>query len=128
VRLSDLEAFFVRREVRACAGPGSGCSTTSPHSSHEYHYPTETIADADGVYFLCPKCFAENGGPIGTHSVICWRPRMPAEVLPGPGRWEFVGTGLGDLTLRAGSSSVALRGGCAAHFFVEQGAIRMCAG
>ena len=21
---------------------------------------------------LCPKCFAENGGPVGTHSVICW--------------------------------------------------------
>lgn len=81
------------------------------------------MADADGISFLCPKCFKEKGGPIGTHSIICWRPRVSAEIKPGPGRWEFDGTGFGDLTLKAGSSSIAVTGGCQAHFFVTAGEI-----
>ncbi len=36
------------------------------------------------------------------------------------------GTGIADLTLVAGSSSVALQGGCKAHFFVRDGAIVDC--
>lgn len=85
-----------------------------------------SMEDADGIRFLCPVCFKANNGPRGTHSVICWRPRVPAEVSPGPGRWEFAGTGLGDLSLVAGSSSVQLLGGCRAHFFVKNGAIECC--
>lgn len=83
----------------------------------------DALAEADGVLFLCPKCFEANGGEVGTHSVICWRPRVPPDVCPRPGRWEFHGTGLGDLTLVAGSSSVLLQAGCAAHFCVRAGAI-----
>ena len=89
--------------------------------------PDVSLAEADGVMFLCPKCFAANGGAVGTHRVICNRPRVPQRdgVYVGPGRWEFSGTGLDDLTLTAGSSSIALQGGCGAHFFIEAGAIRM---
>jgi hypothetical protein len=83
----------------------------------------DRIADADGVGFLCPKCFKTNGGRVGTHAVVCWRPRVPPDVDPKPGRWEFVGTGLDDLTLVAGSSSVLLSGPCGAHFHVRGGAI-----
>jgi hypothetical protein len=81
------------------------------------------IEDADGLEFLCPICFVANAGPIGTHSVICWRPRVPLDEMPGPGRWEFQGTSLADLTLVAGSSSILLTGGCKAHFFVRAGEI-----
>jgi hypothetical protein len=106
VNLIDLEPYFIRRE-------------------HEVYIPVESIDHADGVLFLCPKCFAANAGSVGTHSIICWRPRVPSEVDPKPGRWEFSGTGLADLSLVAGSSSVLLQGGCNAHFFVEAGKIRM---
>src|SRR5574342_554084 len=68
------------------------------------------FAEADGIIFLCPKCFVANKGPIGTHSVICWRPHVPQTTTPVPGRWEFQGTGFDDLTLVAGSSSVLLHG------------------
>ena len=81
------------------------------------------LADADGIAFLCPKCFAAKGGPVGTHSIICWRPRVPIGLGPGPGRWEFEGSSFADLSLKAGSSSIALTGGCAAHFFVTAGEI-----
>ena len=84
----------------------------------------DTIEEADGVMFLCPKCFKENGGPVGTHRVLCWRPRVSQEIPPTPGRWEFKGTGYDDLTLVAGSSSIFLTGeGCGAHFFVKNGEI-----
>lgn len=82
-----------------------------------------TIDEADGIVFLCPKCFVEKGGPIGTHSIICWRPRVPQDIDPKPGRWEFEGTGFNDLTLVAGSSSILLLGGCNAHFFIRNGGI-----
>jgi len=83
-----------------------------------------SIQEADGILFLCPVCFVTNKGPIGTHSVICWRPRVPMTTPPGPGRWEFSGTGYNDLTLTAGSSSIHLTGpGCGAHFHITNGEI-----
>jgi hypothetical protein len=84
----------------------------------------EDISEADGLIFLCPKCFAENGGRVGTHSIICWRPHVSQDALPKPGRWDMRGSGFFDLSLVAGSSSIALMGGCNAHFFIENGLIR----
>lgn len=86
----------------------------------------EGIGEADGVMLLCPKCFDKNGGEVGTHRVICWKPSVPQSVYPVPGRWNLVGTSLEDLTLKAGSSSVALTGGCKAHFFITDGKIKQC--
>jgi len=86
----------------------------------------EEIEGADGVLFLCPKCFETNSGEVGTHSIICWAPHIPLlPDLTGPGRWALKGTSVEDLSLVAGSSSVLLNGGCNAHFFVECGLVRM---
>lgn len=82
-------------------------------------------AEADGIMFLCPKCFEAHRGPVGTESVICWRPHVPQTINPVPGRWEMDGTGFDDLTLCAGSSSVLLMGGCNAHFFIRNGEVVM---
>lgn len=82
-----------------------------------------TFADCDGLMFLCPKCYAENHGPVGTHMVICWKPHVPQDVSPRPGRWSQEGTGLDDLRLVAGSSSIALQGGCGWHGFVGMGGV-----
>lgn len=84
------------------------------------------IANADGLMFLCPKCFAENGGPVGTHAIICWTPRVPDSARPGPGRWSIKGTGLHDVTLdgaRGKTRSVQLTGGCAWHGYVTKGEV-----
>lgn len=84
------------------------------------------IEKADGVIFVCPKCYSANDMKRpGVHSVVCWKPRVPQTVKPGPGRWDFKGTGMHDLTLVAGSSSIHLTGpGCGAHFFIENGFVR----
>lgn len=92
-----------------------------------YYGKVETIAEAQGVRFLCPLCFEKNGGEVGTHSVICWsRSRgTPEEAQPGPGRWRMDGTSLDDLTLNADppsdKRSVQLNGGCAWHGFITKG-------
>jgi hypothetical protein len=82
------------------------------------------MAAADGLIFLCPKCFAEHGGPVGTHVVICWfTGRVPDDLDPRPGRWNPQGTGLDDLTfVGPGAVSVLLTSGCGWHGLVQNGA------
>jgi hypothetical protein len=88
---------------------------------------SRSIQKADGVQFLCPKCFEANGGSKGTHSVICWQPHVPQSTPPTPGRWRFEGRGFRTLTLRASSSSILLTGGgCGAHFWIRQGEVVPC--
>lgn len=113
MRLRDLQAEF----LRYTGEDGKLMHVGDP--------PDVTLEQADGIMFLCPVCFAKNGGPVGTHRIICNRPRVPLRegIYVGPGRWEFEGTGIDDLTLVAGSSSILLLGGCAAHFFIRNGAI-----
>ncbi len=87
------------------------------------------MAGAQGVKFLCPKCFATNRGPVGTHSVICWSRSAgtPEEMQPGPGRWKMDGSGISDLTLNGdaigggGARSVLLTSGCGWHGFINSG-------
>lgn len=91
-----------------------------------YRHDVDALSDAQGVLFLCPKCFVANGGPVGTHSVLCWflgRGVLDTEE-PKPGRWNALGTGLSDLTLQAGSSSILLTGeGCKWHGFIRGGEV-----
>ncbi len=85
--------------------------------------PVFSIDEADGLMFLCPLCFERNGGASGTHTIICWRPRVSVMVSPSPGRWEFEGAGLKNLTL---VSSVEIPNGCGAHFWVRNGVVEPC--
>lgn len=105
MRLRDLEARFYR-----ITAPG-------------HRLEVDTLAEAQGVLFLCPACFKTNNGPIGTHSVMTWfRDRgVPDDEVPRPGRWQVASssTGLDDLTL---TPSVLLPGpGCGWHGFVTNG-------
>lgn len=112
IALADLDPQFVRYVRR---GPTV------------YHEKVDHIALAQGVRFLCPKCFEANGGPVGTHVVVCWSRSkgIADDVQPGPGRWKMEGTGFADLTLNAeppgGLPSIQLTGGCAWHGFITAG-------
>lgn len=87
------------------------------------------MAEAQGLLFLCPKCFVANGGAVGTHSVICWSRSagVSDDEPPKPGRWTWHGTGFEDLTLESdppgGSRSVLLTGGCGWHGFITNGEV-----
>jgi hypothetical protein len=121
MKLADLKPQFLRYERR--------------HDGVFYIH-VETIAEAHGVRFLCPKCFAENGSAVGTHGVIVWFAGrgVPDDAEPGaayaPGqsagypqgraaqRWTVSGSTFNDLTTKP---SIALRGRCAWHGFVTNG-------
>jgi hypothetical protein len=110
MKLLELEPKFLRYE---------------PRDGRQYFVMVESIAEAQGVQFLCPKCWTANGGPVGTHAVICWNPSVPPTLDPKPGRWNLVGTGLHDLSLVAGSSSIKLLAGCEWHGFVTKGEVTL---
>lgn len=131
MRLTELMPQFLRYETRVETWmqrqpDGSDKEVEGPR---EYYQFIDRIEDAPGVEFLCPKCFAANGGKINTHGVICWsRSRgVPDSASPGPGRWKMEGSDYGDLTLNADppgtARSVQLTGGCAWHGFVTNGDI-----
>jgi len=103
MKLMELNPYFVDRKTDS-----------------EY---TMVSTPGDGITFLCPKCFLKNGGARGTHSITCWQPHVPQTTYPIPGRWNFIGTGYNDLTLKNGSSSIALTTGCKAHFYIQNGEI-----
>jgi hypothetical protein len=110
VRLTELEPQFLK--ITHLEGDRWTCRMDA------------SFEDCDGLEFLCPKCWAANNGPIGTHRVICWKPTVPATISPGPGRWAHTGSGFGDISLVAGSSSVQLIGGCNWHGYVQGGEVR----
>jgi hypothetical protein len=95
--LKELEAVFLRREV--CQEMIETTDSTKM-GDRVYMVEVATLAEADGVEFLCPLCFAKNKGKVGTHVVICWFVgKVPDDADPGPGRWTPEGTGIDDLTL-----------------------------
>lgn len=91
------------------------------------------LSAADGVTFLCPKCYHTNAGPVGTHGITCWFVgKVPVMATPGPGRWTPAGAGLADLTFVPGEPpravSVDLRkgGGCQWHGYIRAGVAVSC--
>lgn len=80
-------------------------------------HPVETLAEADGVWFLCPKCFVANGGAKGTHPVAILFKEGPGERFNRGVRWQLVAgsTGLSDLAL---TPSIQTHGSCEWHGWV----------
>lgn len=105
MNLNHLEPQFIRY-----TGPGR-------------HQDVGALYEAHGIIFLCPSCFAKNGGPIGTHSIMVWfkNKGVPDVETPGPGRWAVVsGTGVANLSL---APSIQLSTGCLWHGNVTNGQI-----
>lgn len=88
------------------------------------HEPVDFLERAQGLFFLCPKCYRTNGGKVGTHAIICWFSNrgVPDDLDPKPGRWVPEGTGLDDITfIGPAAASVLLTSGCGWHGFIRHG-------
>lgn len=143
MKLADLEPQFIRHEVKRELvskvkpeiwavrkdGPFSEEDFHEVETDVEHSVYVDTLAEADGILFLCPKCFRDKGR-AGTHSVICWfEDKVADNVDPKPGRWFPQGTGYTDLSFvpHKKSNSVLLQGeeGCKAHFLLTNGEIQL---
>jgi hypothetical protein len=106
-------------------------SELEPHWITEFHAgghredQVTSAAEAQGVRMLCPKCFAENGGSVGTHSVLVpFQDRaVPAEAMPQMPRWAASGSTFEDLST---TPSILLKGGCGWHGFITKGDVTTC--
>jgi hypothetical protein len=126
MRLLDPDPHFLWYTVETadsdhgCIQP-DGITQWGGFDVDSFHY-IDRIADADGITFLCPKCFEANGGSIGTHSVQIY---FRSGIVPSDlgrnregqtVRWSVTkGTGYDDLVL---SPSILLLGGCGWHGFI----------
>lgn len=108
MKLIDLQPSFLRHSVE---------------DGRRYHDALPSMAGANGVMFLCPRCTED--GQIAPHWVVCWDPSVSIAVKPGPGRWRMVGTDAADLSLVAGDALVRL-GTCGAIFTVKAGEVQLC--
>ncbi len=104
MRLTDLKPHWI----------------TGFHANGHWEDQVQSAAEAQGVRFLCPKCFAEAGSPIGTHSVLVpFKDRdVPDDAMPSMPRWIVSGTSFDDLTT---TPSILLVGGCEWHGFITNG-------
>lgn len=127
MRLVELEPKFVSYVVGvAHEGHGrnlpDGTIQWGGFPCEEIH-TVDSIAEAQGIWFLCPKCFEANAGRVGTHSVeVTFSGKGATDVqgshnLAGqPSRWGMSGTCFDDLVL---TPSILLAGSrCGWHGFV----------
>lgn len=116
MKLRDLEAHFTKYRERA-PDPALGESVNQPPICTFER--VETLAEADGVRFVCPLCKSRNEWAhpifIGFHGRA--KPGTYGHNKEGkPMLWNVVGgTGLDDLRL---SPSIQIQGGCNWHGFV----------
>lgn len=127
MKLTDLDPTFVRWETRTERRQFTDGEREVPV---EYSIRVATLAEAQGVRFLCPACFAKNGGAVGTHGVeVAFVNRGVASHQGSqsragePSRWEVSGNDLHDLTLHPSIDSSG-DGGCTFHGFITNGDAR----
>jgi hypothetical protein len=132
MRLIELEPRFMKSWIEHHP-PGEWVDgVMSPDGVHRYRKEVATIEEADCIDFLCPLCFAKNGGAVGTHGcMVSFAGRdIPAgcgsiDSSGQPSRWTIVsGTTMNDLTLQP---SILLSGpGCGWHGFITNGEATTC--
>lgn len=104
-----------------------------PRRERYQFHPVQTVAEADEVSFLCPLCFARNGGARGTHHVMVTFAGRDVPEDAGtrdstgkPSRWNVGGSCLDDLVLTPSILLDAGRSpdrGCHWHGFVGSNGI-----
>lgn len=128
MKLVDLAAQFLKAVWVATQTPG--LTWMGPHWGYR---KVNTLAEADGIRFLCPLCWARNGGAAGTHFVLIGFVGCPADAytLDFDGKhvaWHVSGTGYHDLVLRPSINLddpkyIQVKTRCRWHGFVGYGGV-----
>jgi hypothetical protein len=134
MKLSDLNPEFYRydrrmTEVDICLGDSAtwrdrGCPVDHRVEPRDVRVPS-SFADAQCLFFVCPKCAKEAGSVPGCHYIeVTFADRG---VLADQGvtnkrgeyvRWNVSGTGFNDLTI---TQSILIESGCEWHGYITNG-------
>lgn len=156
VKLSELAPQFIRYEARvetysviegdAETWRARGCPTREVRGPQEYSVHVDSLEAAQGLRFLCPKCFADNiarvppgtgseaddiqAAGVGIHQVeVTFQGRGATDVQGSHGnggtatRWAVSGTGYDDLSTTPSILLLSLPGGCGWHGYITNGQI-----
>lgn len=117
MRLTDLKPQFVQYGESAVRWA---------HERPEGLVPL-TFDEAEGLRFLCPKCFTSNGGASGTHTVdVTFAGRnVPDDrgshnTAGVPTRWTVTGETFETLSTQP---SILIEGSCGWHGFITAGEV-----
>lgn len=124
MKLAQLQPHFIRYETKV-----EDCTFADGMRSVPVHYIVHCdLAEAQGISLLCPKCFQQNGGDVGTHWIEVTFTNRGASDDQGshgkdgrPTRWNVSGDCFENLTL---IPSIKLESGCDWHGFITGGEIR----
>ena len=132
-KLPDLDPKFIRYEDRvetwdeidgdADTRRERGCPTHSVTGTKEYQVPVESLSNAQGILFQCPKCHSIDGHYCSvTFSDKGVADHQGTHNSKGkPTRWMVSGNGFHDLTIMP---SIQLEGGCNWHGYISNGEVK----
>ena len=136
MKLLDLEPRFVIyftqvAKIKVVDGDPNtwrerGCPTQEKTVVQEVKRYVQTLTEAQGILFLCPKCFGPNG-KIGCHycEVTFDLPDVPDGIgthnsAGNSVRWKVTGTNYADLSTMP---SILVEGGCDWHGYITNGQV-----
>lgn len=73
-----------------------------------------TIAEADGLFFQCPRCHHSAINSRITERILCWFKHVPLTIAPKPARFVPTGHDLKDISFVSQNIT-----GCRWHKFIQ---------
>jgi hypothetical protein len=134
MKLTELDPGFFRYDMRIesrqrIVGPQDtwherGCPTEEVIGPVQYKVPVTALAEAQCIFFQCPKCIHLDGPGAGHYCEVTFADRGVADdqgthnTKGQPTRWQVSGTNFDDLTTKP---SILLEGGCNWHGYITNG-------
>lgn len=129
MRLTLLEPKFIRYyekmvTIEVCVGDHEtwrerGCPTEEKTVPREWTEEVKTLAEAQGIRFICPLCYAKGGHSVSITFINRGvRDDHGSQSEEGPSRWQVTGTNFEDLSTQP---SIHLIGGCGWHGYITNG-------
>ena len=98
----------------------AGAPTLTLPGEREYLITVQTLPEAHGIMFLCPKCYQENSGEVSTHHIHMPFASRGVDLTKHTHQWNVTGNDYNDLST---TPSYMIVGGCGWHGYITNGEV-----